>query len=150
MSLLTSTGYKARILGPESFEQIFDGGSIRVYTGAQPGSPDAPVNGTLMGVVSESPGGPGLTFARTGPFVQKFNNRTWTLLIQNAGTAGYFRLTGPGDDGTAPSTTLPRMDGLCGIQSNPDALLILPEAALQVGQSFSIGQFLFTIPPIPA
>jgi hypothetical protein len=149
MTLLASTGHKAGILGPSAFEDLYDGGAIRVYSGAGPGSADAPATGTLLGTVTEQPGGSGLTFERDGPYVSKFLATLWTLLVSNTGTVGWFRVTGPGDDGTSASTSLPRFDGTVGLVGNPTADLILPTLSLVNGQTYGIDSFLFTIPPIP-
>lgn len=154
MAIQVSTKFKERILGPESFPQIFNGGCIRVYSGAQPVTADAAATGTLLATVSNdgiawTPGatGAGLVFVASGPWVTKDPARTWKMLGSAVGTAGWFRLVGPVADPGTLSYSVPRIDGSIGVAGS-GAELVLSTTAVSVGSTLEIQQFAYTIPPV--
>jgi hypothetical protein len=153
MTLQVSTKFKERILGRESFEDIFNGGRILIYSGAQPGSADMPATGTLLGQVTANGAtwypngaGGGLTFTRSGAFVAKSVAQTWLLEHQAAGVPGWFRLVGPDVDDGGLSYAVPRLDG--GVGNTGLAQLVLSNLSFTPGTVVPIQQFLYTIPPI--
>ena len=153
MTLQVSTGYTARILGPISFEDIFNGGAIAIYTGEQPESANEAPTGTLLGYVSANgapwtPGSAanGLSFVRSGQWAGKNPAQAWAITPGVAGTAGWFRLLTPGDAGGF-SFDLPRIDGAISADGlNAELRLLNP--VLAIGVAKSIDEFLYTIPPI--
>lgn len=153
MTVNVSTNFKAQILGPKSFAQIFNQGRILVYSGAQPASADFPVTGTLLGQItnlglpwlpSSSEGG--LLFGLTGAWAAKDLSQSWVLASSVAGTAGWFRLVGAGADSGDLSYNAPRIDGTVRADGNGD--MNLETIALTAGYKLPIQQFLFTLPPI--
>lgn len=147
MSIATSTGYKALIMGPNAWEHLFDGGQIRVYAGTRPESADAPHGGTLLGMV-ERVGFGGLTFFRDGQYVTKPMAHQWQMQMVQTGVAVWCRLTGPGDDGSAPSVTLPRIDGDVGLASDPESFALFvfdrPNLSFTVSELIEVGAFFFS------
>ena len=155
MTLRVSTRYKEMILGPNAFEDIFDGGRILVYSGTQPGSANNAATGTLLAQVTNlgllwSPGGSsaGLNFSRDGAWVLASPSQSWRLLVSVAGTAGWFRLVGPAADDGSASFVLPRIDGA--IAASGAAEMLLSDTALVSGASMPVQQFLFSLPPLGA
>lgn len=132
MSTQTSTGFEARLHAGESFAQIFDGGALLVYSGAQPASADAPATGTLLALVTNnglawSPGSEnGLRFSPTQRMVVNHPDQQWVLTGVAVGTPGWCRLVGPDADDGGTSLVAPRIDGAVGpTDSEGDAQLRL-------------------------
>lgn len=149
MTLKASTRFKERLLGPDSFESIFNGGRIVLYTGAQPASADLPVDGVAVGEVSLNgvpwaPGGAsgGLVFERTGVWVTKPADATWLLRGLDTGAATWFRLYAAAADSGGLSYAHPRLDGAMGVDFILPAYTLLPSSAIV------LQQFLLTLPPV--
>jgi hypothetical protein len=154
MTVQISTRFKQLILGTSSFEQIFDGGRILVYSGAPPATADHPVTGTLLAQITElglawapdhSAGG--LLFGRTGAWAIKDSGQNWVLSCSVAGTAGWFRLVGPSSDAGLLSYSAPRIDGTVRADGSGD--MNIETLALTVGYTLPVQQFLFSFPPTP-
>lgn len=144
--LLTSTGFKTQIIGPQAFEQIFNGGSIHVYTGARLSSADAAApESNRLGIVGLSGSNGALSFARVGAYAMIPAANWWQLAVEVSGTATWFRLLAAGDGGDA-STSAPRIDGDIGIASAP-AEMVLTSTTLTAGTAVSIDSFVFTLTP---
>lgn len=155
MTLQVSTGFKSRILGPHSFESIFNGGAIAIYTGAQPANADGAATGTLLGYFTDSgltwnAGSTlnGLTWHRTDAFAYKPMAQTWACTPVAAGLGGWFRILPVAGDVPALSLTLPRIDGAIGA-SGSDIQLRLLNPTFAVGVVKYIEQLSYTIPPLP-
>lgn len=153
MTIRVSTKFKELILGPSSFESIFNGGRIVIFTGAQPISADYPIQGTAIADVTTNgsawvPNGSpaGLNFARDGAWATAAPGAFWRLTGVAAGTAGWFRLFGKVLDSGDYSFETARMDGTVGITSAFD--LRLPTTAITSGYTIPIQQFLFSFPPV--
>lgn len=153
MTLQVSTGFKQLILGPSSFESIFNFGCIRIFDGAQPTTADGAEGPLLIGVVSLN-GLPwdlthlenGLSFSRSGPYVSKQAWQPWQLNVSVGGfTARWFRLIGPGGDDGSASFAFPRIDGAIAATGGEMVLANLTPTA---GTLVSIDAFLYTILPI--
>lgn len=151
MTINVSTKFKEEILGPKSFTSIFDGGRIKIFSGAQPATADHPEQGDYLGEVTVgglpwSVGGEnGLHFALTGGWIANDPSELWQLVASADGTAGWFRLVGRlGDDG-GHSLAAPRIDGSVGVVA---ADFKLPSTDLTVGYAVPVQQFLFTLPPV--
>lgn len=119
----TSTGLAAYLAVTGSMKDAFDGGSIKVFSGAAPDDADAAETGTLLWEIKKDDGAggvEGLAFQATaeGRALVKPPADTWGGAT-DAGTAGYFRLVGSTDDGTE-STSQPRIQGEVGSVAGSD------------------------------
>ena len=97
----------------EGVVDIFKGGKINVYTGAQPATANDAASGTLLFTITK--GGDGvtgleLTNSATGT-ASKPSGDTWSGTAVASGTAGWFRFYEVGDNPAASSTTAARLDG---------------------------------------
>lgn len=153
--LQVSTGFKARILGPSSFESIFNGGCIEVRTGGRPSTADEPAGGILLGRFTRNGGAwstsntaNGLTWQRIGALILKPEDQVWAINPIATSQATWFRIVGPLTDANQLSTTLPRIDGdISPIPQAAEMRLVNP--ILQVGIQRTLDQFVYTLPPIP-
>lgn len=156
MAAKLSTGLRAALIGPQSLDAILAGGVIRCYSGQQPASADAPVQGTLLGSVtggglSFTPGSPlnGLQFVRANEYLMKRPDQSWVFKAVAAGTLGWFRLCGNAADAGGLSTSAIRLDGrIALVDSSVDAQM--RTAVLQVvpGTEIPLPGFIFAFPPI--
>ena len=153
MSIKASTGYSELILGPNSFEGIFDGGCIRVFSGSRPANADAAETGVLLGQFTNQGGSwtpthtvYGLHFERTGKYVVNPATELWKMRASTTGIAAWFRLVARGDSGDVTYTEA-RIDGDIGLVG-VDAELQLPSVNIQSGVTYPLDAFILTIPPI--
>lgn len=157
MALQVSNGFKSLILGPNSFESIFNGGVISVYTGTRPNfaedpiPPLAPLLGrfTLNGLPWQN-GLPtnGLIWVRDGSQVLKSPNALWQMTPVANGLATWFRITGPQFDDGDLNFDAPRIDGTISPESALGTDMRLLNPVIAVGQPVRLDYFLFTLPPI--
>lgn len=155
MSTRCSTGFRAKILGARSFEALFDGGSIELYSGAQPASANDAPTGTLLARITQgsapwTPGSPanGLTFQRVGVGATIPDTAPWGLRGLAAGTVGWCRLRGMVDPQTS-STIYPRIDGAVGLrEASGDFQLRLGTVDMAVDLIFPITSWWFLFPPL--
>lgn len=152
MALQVSTKFKERILGPESFANIFDYGRILVYSGSQPPTADIGATGTLLGEITADglpwAAGGGLLFEQAGPWVSKLRTQPWRYVGIAAGTAGWFRLVGRYADAGVLTYQLPRIDGAISDTLGAGVEMVFAENVVTTTTSFYLQQFLYTIPPI--
>ena len=101
MPARVSTGFASAILGSQSFESIFNGGSIEIRTGTQPDNADMPATGAVIARVTRDGGAwaagslaNGLQFTRSGRYAMKPYDHVWQLKGSASGVAGWFRLVG--------------------------------------------------------
>ena len=153
MSVQVSTGFKTLILGPNSFESVFNQGRVLIYSGAQPANADAAAQGTYIGQITLNgavwaPFGSdgGLIFARAGVWVSKPVASAWQLVAAVTGVAGWFRLVGPAPDTGDLSNSAPRIDGTIGTGGAVE--LVLSSPSQTAGMSTAVQQFTYTIPPV--
>lgn len=151
MTARMSTNFKQRLLGGESFADIFGGGRICIYSGEQPATADAAVTGTRLAQVTEN-GAPwgaggiaGLRFAVSGEYVVKDPNQLWKLVGEAPGTAGWFRLHGPGADPGDLSYSAPRLDGTVGVAGGVE--LRVESIGITNTTFATLQQFLFSFFP---
>lgn len=151
MTIKLSTGLRTLMAGTTGFGTAFEKGVIHIYSGPQPVTADAPVSGTLLGVVSED-AAPfafgsvtnGLEFGPAdGGTVAKNPAQEWKFKGVANGTAGYFRLMGNASDALGASTSAPRLDGNIGTSG---ADLNLSNIAVTLNTPATIDVFAFTIP----
>lgn len=137
-----------------SLKDIFKDGVLRIYSGAQPASPDDAVNGSLLVEISLDAG----TFAGgdyefgiefeleasvTLGELEKTAGETWQGVGAIAGTAAWFRLVGNATDTGLASTTLPRIDGTVGASG---ADLNMSNTAVSVGATYTVDTFKLSLP----
>lgn len=154
MSLMCSTAFRSRILGPESFDDIIGGGCIRIFEGTQPASADDPEQGTLLGIAALSgqtwvPGTTtaGIRWVQVGSWVQPEPGAPIAIAVSAAGTAGWFRLVGNGADAGLSSLDLPRIDGSIGTPDAPSQMT-WSDRALAAGRIYPFASLLFALPPL--
>ena len=155
MSVNVSTGFRARLLGPQSFEQIFGGGCIEIRSGVQPEHADMAVVGTLLGRITsngaewtEGSSVNGLTFNRAGHRITNPAAPPWLLDGLATGMATWFRLRGISDPGTL-STSAPRIDGAIGyLEEVGDFQMRLPTTAISASTTIPIESWWFVFPPL--
>lgn len=149
MTVRLSTGLRNNLAGALGFAATFDKGVIEIYSGAQPANADAAITGVLLGTVTLNsgafvPGAPGngLTFAApAGGAVAK--SGVWSFNGAAAGTAGWFRLKGNGEDAGGVSAVLPRVDGSIAVSGGD---LNLSNITIALGAPNTIDTFTWTQP----
>lgn len=144
----SSTGLAAYMMVTGSAKEAFDGGFIIVYDSATiPATADAAVEGDSIWTISLNGDGTGLTWDATavGRALVKPTSASWSGATA-AGTATYFRIVGPTDDGTL-STTQPRIQGVCGSTAGVDFYLADPNLIEDVAlDAKSIAAFSVALP----
>ncbi|HSX21500.1 MAG TPA: hypothetical protein VLE97_01845 [Gaiellaceae bacterium] len=144
MALQVSNGFKERFA--IFFKETFDGGEIRVFSGAQPDTSDLAETGTLLGTVRQLDGSV-LILTASGPYIVKDILADWLLTAVATGTMGWFRYVADPADAGGLSYNALRFDGAVGLPGS-GAELQVDSTALVSAQSKSIDNFLYTLPPI--
>lgn len=144
--LLVSAGFKAAILGPQSFADIFNGGEIRVFAGARPNAPELPEPSLPLGMIRRLGANTTLQFALAGAFVVKLPTDLWQLVAQQTGSPTWFRLVAPGDD-YGYDANAARIDGDISL-SGGGGDMIVAASSITAGSATSIDQFYYTISPV--
>lgn len=138
MALRLSTGARnaiANLVGG-----WFDSGTLEIYSGAQPASPNNAPSGTLLASISL----PADAFAAASNGAVALQG-TWEDSSANGtGTAGWFRFVASGDSGGS-STTAIRVDGAV-TATGGGGELELVNTSLVTGQPVQITSFTFTMP----
>lgn len=155
MSAICSTGFRSKILGERSFESLFAGGCIELYSGARPTNADMAPTGTLLARITRgglpwTPGEPanGLTFRRSGSGVTMPDNAVWGLKGLANGDVGWCRLRAMVDPG-GYTTAAPRIDGVVGLLDTfGDYQLRLSTLTIATGLSAPITSWWFLFPPL--
>lgn len=156
MAVNCSSGFRSRILGPASFDAIFQNGAIEVRSGPQPDSADAPATGALLGRITNTGGAwtsgsptNGLRFTRAGIYVTNDPSQTWVLSGLANGEAGWFRLVANATDPGDASATHPRIDGAIGpLDVAGDYQIQLPTTTLSASTAIMIPSWWFVLPPL--
>ncbi len=149
--LRLSTGLRDALLGTQSFKDIFMDGVIYIYSGSQPSSADAAVQGTLLGKVTQDAGSfsfgtatNGLEFdAPSDGMIAKAAAENWQFEGLADGVAGWARLMGNANDDLAFSESLPRLDFSVG---RTGADLNLSNTNIAQGAIHTIDVFEYAIP----
>lgn len=146
MATYCSTGFRRKILGPNSFESIFNGGQIKIYSGPQPANADAAVTGELLGTIT-APGG--LRFVRSDHYVTNDPAQQWMLQGSANGEAGWGRLVAPDPDAGGADLLLPRIDFAIGLDGDEpgDFQMLLPTLSLSPTTSIAMSAWWFMLPP---
>lgn len=146
MALRFSTGLVQGILNATGIKEAMADGVIRIYSGAQPATPNLAVSGTLLLEVTKDGGAfvhgaatNGIEFdAPVSGVLSKAAGETWRGSGLVAGTAGWFRFCANPTDAGGASTSLARIDGSVG---KTGADLNLSTTAIGVGVPTTIDVF---------
>jgi hypothetical protein len=151
MTMMLSTGLRNGMLNATGFTEAFANSVLYVYSGPQPATADAAVQGTLLLIITKASGAfsfgtatNGLNFLAPAAGVISKDAQIWSGIGVAAGTAGWFRLMGNPTDALGSSTTLPRLDGsVAGLGADLD----LSSVNIVVSAPTTIDTFTFTLPP---
>lgn len=151
MALQLSTGLRNGMLNATGFTEAFNDGTIYVYSGPQPATADAAVQGTLLLQVTVdngawAAGSPtnGLGFdAPAAGVISKAAAEVWRGLGVTTGTAGWFRLVGNATDAGGSSTTLPRLDGTVAVSGGD---MNMSSISIVTSAPTTVDVFQFTLP----
>lgn len=127
MALRMSTGCMDGLANLQGFSEIFNGGSIKIFTGESPGV-EFGVTGVelVSGAITLSSSGNGAVAAR------------FASTAGATGTAGYFRLSGLNDNPYINSNgTAVRADGVCGVNESFCEMLFT-NAAMTSGENITV------------
>jgi len=151
MSVQLSTGLRNGMLNATGFTEAFTNAVMYIYSGPQPLTADAAVQGTLLGIVTKTAGAftfgtssNGLNFAAPAAGAISKDSNAWQTVWATAGIAGWFRLMGNASDALGTSTTLPRLDGSVATVGGD---LNLSTVNAVVSAPATIDVFTFTLPP---
>lgn len=147
MSIQLSSGLRDHLLISGSFKSALDGGVLRIYSGAIPANADADSSGaTILTTISLDATGTGLTWGSTvtAGILSKNTSEIWRGLVDNTGTATYFRFMAIADTG-ALSTTDKRVQGTVGLVG---ADLNFSNVNLVAGNYRVVGSLNVTLPLI--
>lgn len=145
--LLVSGGFKAALLGPNSFASIFQDGQIRIFAGSRPVSAERAEPSDPIAVVVRAGSNPGLRFQLTDQYVIKPPTDFWRLKGLAPGTAVWWRLVAAGDT-HADTASAPRIDGDIGTSTSPKEI-VLNSTTITPGLELAFDSFLYTFPPLP-
>lgn len=150
-ALRLATGVRTGLAGTSGLKELFDGGTIDIYTGSQPASSDyaetgsklvtVSLNSTTAGLSGMS-GTAGITFGTMGSGQLPKSSDVWSGLIGVAGVAGWFRLYGTAST-SGTSSTARRLDGNVGVSGSD---LVLANTSLVAGATLTIDTFTLTVP----
>lgn len=151
MALQLSTGLRNGMLNATGFTEAFNDGTIYVYSGPQPATADAAVQGTLLLQVTVNNGAwaagsptNGLGFdAPASGVISKAAAEVWRGLGVATGTAGWFRLVGNAADAGGSSTTLPRLDGTVAVSGGD---MNMSSISIVTSAPTTVDVFQFTLP----
>jgi hypothetical protein len=151
MTIEISTGLRQAMLNATGMKAGMANGVIYIYSGSQPVSPDAAVQGTLLMIVTKDHGAfsfgtatNGLNFdAPVAGVLSKAAAENWQGIGIAAGVAGWFRHMANPTDALGVSTTLLRMDGSI---ANAGADLNLVGTTIAVGTPLTIDVYQYTLP----
>lgn len=112
-----STGLRDYMLDTGSFRAAVAGFVFKLYGGSIPESADASIgSAVLLCTISVDGTGTGVTMEldAVSGVITKNTSEVWTGDVTTSGTATFFRMESPADDGSA-STTARRLQGTVGL-----------------------------------
>jgi hypothetical protein len=150
MTVKISTGLATSMVNDKGFKEAMDGGTVELWSGAQPATADAAPTGTLLAIGTKdalpvTPGSltNGLVYATpTTPTISKSADN-WKYSPIAAGIVGWARFKANAADTGSVSTTALRMDCSAG---SAGAELVVANPQFTVGVPGSIDSFLLTMP----
>jgi hypothetical protein len=112
MTVKSSTGLRNALLATSTLRTALSLGSILIYSGAAPTSPNDAATGTLLCTISNASTATGLTMEATAVdgILAKAPSEVWSGVNAAGGVAGYYRHVAVGDTGVL-STTQVRIQG---------------------------------------
>ncbi len=140
MATLCSTRFRELILGPQSFDGIFNGGKIEVFEGTQPASADTAAPNAPIAEIT-APGG--LRFSRYQHYATSLVSQRWTLSGLASGQAGWARLMRTADDGARIDFAIGPAD-----ESPGDFQMRLPTLSITPASSIIVSAWWFLLPPL--
>lgn len=140
-----SPGLCSHVATEGSYMNALNGMVLRIYGGAEPASSAGSTAGNTL-LCEINPDGTGLSFLPGGVpgSISKDPDQVWSANELANGTATFFRLEAPNDDG-AESQTAVRIQGSVGTLSGD---MILSNATFATGSPRTIKHFTVVIPSI--
>ncbi|MCE5212521.1 MAG: hypothetical protein LLG40_13340 [Deltaproteobacteria bacterium] len=142
MAIRLSTGMRNGLVGTQGIKEMFQGGFIGIFSGAQPADPNQAETGSLLAVVSSSSGTNGIGFGTEGSGALPKDSGIWSGIVGTAGVAGWFRLYSA-DKPMGSNGTACRMDGNVGVSG---ADLAMANTNLELGATVTLDSATFTEP----
>jgi len=106
MALTLSIGCRNGLANTQGFSEMFDGGTLRIFSGDSPGVEYGVTGAELVSL--------SVAFSSAGEGVAALQQQS--VLVSETGTAGYFRLSDASDEyGANANGTAVRADGTCGV-----------------------------------
>lgn len=139
--------YGFQVAFAQFFVSKFNHGEIRVFTGDPPATANDAEQGTLLGKIRHLDGAT-LLLTAGGQYVFKDVLSDWVLTATASGDAGWFRYVADQTDTGDPSNTAFRFDGAISADVDTGAEMIFDTVSLLIGHTYSIDQFVYTLPPI--
>lgn len=148
MTIRLSSGLRTAVVTNYGLGSVLQYGHIRIYSGAQPPTADAPPSGTLLAVVSADGITPvpglttgGLELEGNGYPGELVKAGNWIIDGVASGTPGWWRFVGNAYDNNSYSVTLPRMDGGVGLS------LMLGITSITAATNLPVEAFNLILPP---
>jgi hypothetical protein len=116
----------------DAVADLYDGGTLKIYTGSQPATADTAPTGSLLATITLPT--PAFGASSSGAVAKA---GTWSVAASATGTAGYFRLKTAGD--THP------IDGTIGATGSGEEME-LDNTSITSGQSVTVSSFTITQP----
>lgn len=114
----------------DAWADQWDGGTLKIYSGAQPSSADDPASGTLLATINLPT--PAFGAAANGVVAKA---GSWSAVVSTSGTAGWFRME------TASGSKI--FDGSVGSAPNE---LSLDVTAMLAGGTVQVNSYSYTQP----
>lgn len=136
MALRLSTGARNGLASTQGLKDLFNGGTLKIYSGGQPAAADGVETGTLLVTISPT------NFGTQANGALPKSADTWSGVVSAAGVAGYFRLYGTAAS-TGTSGTAIRIDGNVGVSGSD---MEMSPTTLTVGRTHTVDTFTLTVP----
>lgn len=131
----------------EALASAFNGGSIRIFAGAMPATPELAETGTLLGIVTvNGVTGAGLHYTSQGTVLSKAALEQWVFTGLASNTAAWFRVVTLSDTG-ADDPNAVRIQGQIGTALAPSDMVWTDTTVVQ-GTPYTLDSFAYMIQPI--
>ena len=148
MTIRLSSGLRSAVVTNTGVGACTQYGHIRIYSGAQPPTADAPPTGTKLALISADgitpvPGTTtgGLELQGSGYPGELVMRGDWVIKGFTTGTPGWWRFVGPAYDNDTSSVYLYRIDGPVGDS------LVLGTNTITPATSLAVAAFSLILPP---
>jgi hypothetical protein len=116
MAFRISQGLRNKMLGTGGLKELLDGGCIRIFSGAQPLTPETAEAGVLISTIKTSSGTGGLIWGTAASAAISKSADPWSGTCGTEGIAGWFRYYDVADFyGADAAGTAVRFDGDVGV-----------------------------------